>query len=101
MFIIEDKVHCQKQGTYATFEDAIAELRHRATIPHDEPPNKAPCKSWRTCRREYKVIEYETSQIPWRPLRQAMVLHVSAAGPRWSDTYEWKSFAPDPSRSNQ
>jgi hypothetical protein len=85
---LEDNIHCETQGTYQTFEEAIAELKRRALIPWDTPPNQAPCTGWRKCGREYEVIEYETSQVPWRRLRQAVVLHVSPSGNQWEDNFQ-------------
>jgi hypothetical protein len=98
MIVLEDNIHCERQGTYQSFEEAIAELRRRASIPYDENPNKAPCTGWRKCGREYEVIEYETSQIPWRRLKYAVVLRTSPAGPLWSDDFEsqWENSVPDP-----
>jgi hypothetical protein len=63
MFLIEDELHSERQdGDFPTFDAAIAELQRRATIPWNEPPNVAPCQSWRTCGRNYEVIEYDASE---------------------------------------
>ena len=44
MFLIEDEWHAETQeGEFASFQDAFAELKRRATLPRDEPPNCAPC----------------------------------------------------------
>jgi hypothetical protein len=83
MFVIEDEFHAEHDGRYASFDDAIAELRRRATIPWDQPPNAAPCMSWETCRREYVVIEFDESQSPWKELRRVPVLEMSADGVKW------------------
>lgn len=88
MITIEDDIHCERDRDFDSFESAIAELRRRAAVPWDEPPNRAPCKSWATCGREYHVLEYDTSQKPWKVLRDALVLVVSANGPQWTDGFE-------------
>jgi len=46
MFIIDDESHCEYQrGEYATFAEALAELKRRAAIPWDVEPNRAPCSA--------------------------------------------------------
>jgi len=99
MIVLEDNIHCERQGIFETFDAAIAELKRRAMIPFDERPNRAPCTGWQKCGREYEVVKYETSQIPWRRLKHAVVLRTSPAGPQWSDDFqsEWDNSVPDPS----
>jgi hypothetical protein len=89
MFIIEDELHAEQQeGEFATFDDALSELRRRAKIPWDAAPNQAPCTSWRTCGRRYEVIECDTSQSPWRELQRVVVLEISAEGVHWAARFE-------------
>jgi hypothetical protein len=88
MVVIEDEIHADQHGAYASFDQALAELRLRAKIPWDQPPNVAPCVSWRTCGREYIVIEYDNSRSPWEELRRVHILSVSSSGVKWSDGYE-------------
>jgi hypothetical protein len=83
MFVIEDEAHADWIGEYTTFEDAIAELRRRASMPWDEAPNVAPCTSWRTCGRRYQILEFETSTAPWRQVRCTPALDISAEGTKW------------------
>jgi hypothetical protein len=83
MFAIEDESHAEPQGEFSSFEEALAELRRRAAMPWDQPPNVAPCSSWKTCGRNYEIIEYDTSHTPWRQLARFPILEVSAKGPRW------------------
>jgi hypothetical protein len=85
---IEDELHAESQGEFATIQHAIAELRRRAQIPWDQDPNRAPCMSWKTCGRAYEVIEYDDSHSPWKELRRMAVLEVSAAGVKWSQGFE-------------
>ncbi len=87
MFTIEDEIHAECDSEFQTFEEAIAELRRRASIPWDQPPNVAPCTSWRTCGREYFVTEYDVSQLPWSRLRTVRVLDISAKGVHWSPAF--------------
>src|SRR5262245_19647434 len=88
MFVIEDERHAEPQGRFASFEQAIAELRRRAKIPWDEEPNRAPCTDWPSCGRSYEVIEYDDSAVPWKKLRSVAVLDVSASGVKWSRGFE-------------
>lgn len=87
MFVIEDDLHGELQdGQFATRQDAISELKRRAKIPWDQAPNKAPCQSWRTCGRNYAVIEYDDSCSPWKELSRIYVLKVFATGVMWKMT---------------
>ena len=83
MFVIEDELHSEQIGEYATRAEAIAELRRLAELPWDAPPNQAPCISWRTCERRYELIEYNSSVSPWRELERTPALNVSAVGTEW------------------
>ncbi|CAE6699078.1 hypothetical protein XA1314C_03790 [Xanthomonas arboricola] len=82
-FVIEDESHAEQIGEYASLDEAWAELGRLAAIPWDQRPNVAPCPSWQTCGRTYKIIEYETSSTPWRELRQVSGLDVSVNGVAW------------------
>jgi hypothetical protein len=84
IYEIEDERHAEPQGEYATFHDAVAELRRRAALPWDEPPNRPPCTNWRTCRRVYEVIEYDLADSTWKELQRIPVLEVSHAGAKWA-----------------
>jgi len=80
MFIIEDEIHAEwQEGEYATFEEAAAELHRRASLPWDEPPNRPPCTSWRTCERKYIIIDLESS-------RRTPVLQLSADKTIWLES---------------
>jgi len=87
MFLIEDEFHAEPQGEYSSLEDAIAELRRRASIPWDLSPNVAPCKNWRNCGRNYVVIECDTRQTPWIVIRRLEVLEISASGIKWAPDF--------------
>ncbi len=83
MFVIEDEIHAEPQGQYPTKEEAISELRRRAAIPWDGVPNMAPCQSWKTCGRNYEVIEYDDTKEHWIEIQRIPVLEISAAGVKW------------------
>jgi hypothetical protein len=87
MFIIEDEIHAEQLGEYASFDQALAELRRRANIPWDQPPNVAPCLSWKTCGRDYIIIDYDDSRLPWEERRRVPVLSVSSSGVKWSGSF--------------
>lgn len=92
---IEDEIHCEQDGPFESFEGAIEELRRRAGIAWDASPNQAPCASWRTCGREYHVLQYGGASAPARLLRNVHVLDVSAKGVEWIDGFEqaWAASA--------
>ncbi len=87
MVYIEDDIHCELEGPFATFEDAIAELHRRAAIAWDTPPNQAPCTSWRTCGRKYFILEYDNSEFT-KVLRKVRVLDISSKGANWNEGFE-------------
>ena len=82
-FVIEDELHAEWQGEFASEQEALVELRRRAQLPWDQPPNQAPCMSWRTCGRDYYVIEFDDSREPWRELKRTKVLEISASEVKW------------------
>ena len=89
MFIIEDEAHAEEQeGEFATFHDAVAELRRRARIPWDVQPNRAPCSSWGECGRRYEVVEFDVSASLRKEVRRVPVLDISAQGAHWSAGFE-------------
>lgn len=83
-FVIEDEAHGEPQGPPTSFQEALAELRRRSTLPWDEPPNQAPCKSWKTCGRRYELVEYDTSTTPWSELSRKLYLELNANSVRWT-----------------
>jgi hypothetical protein len=88
IFVIEDERHAEPQAKFACFADAVAELRLRSRIPWDEPPNHAPCTSWRTCGRVYEVIEYDDAQERWKEVRHIPALEISATGVKWAQEFD-------------
>lgn len=87
MVYIEDDIHAELEGPFATFENAVAELHRRAAIAWDSPPNQAPCASWRTCGRQYFIREYDNSETG-RVLRETHVFDISSNGVNWIEGFE-------------
>ena len=87
-FILEDADHAEPMGEFASLGDAVSELRRRAQLPWDEPPNVAPCTNWQTCGRCYEIVEYEVDCEPWQELRRIAAFEVSAQGVKWSASFE-------------
>ncbi len=77
-FSIEDETHAEWQGDFSSFEDAISELKRRAKISWDEPPNKCPCTGWETCDRTYSITEFIIGDANYTPQSEAEVLTISA-----------------------
>jgi hypothetical protein len=83
MFVIEDERHADQIGTFSGEEDAMSELRRLAGVPWNQAPNAAPCTNSANCGRTYELVEYDTTQTPWRELSRTRALDVSAAGVEW------------------
>jgi hypothetical protein len=84
MFLIEDEWHAEPlDGRFETRAQAIGELRRIASIPWNEPPNRAPCTSWMTCGRRYELIEYDETTLSWTELSRVTILEISADGVKW------------------
>lgn len=84
MFIIEDIIHAEPQeGEFDSFEGALRELERRASIPWNESPNRCPCNSWETCGRNYQIVEYDSSSLPWTELSRTEVLEIAGNGNEW------------------
>ncbi len=85
MFVIEDEIHAELCGEFETFDSALAELRSRATVPWDSAPNQCPCQSWKTCGREYSIVQYDVSKSPWTVIARSIVLEISSKGVVWHE----------------
>jgi hypothetical protein len=83
IFVIEDQSHAEQVGEFVSLQSAWEELQRLSGIPWDEPPNVAPCQSWQTCGRDYEIVEYETSDVPWLLVQRYAGLEVSAKGIAW------------------
>ncbi len=89
MFILEDEIHCE-QEQFATFELALAKAQWLAQIPWDERPNRAPCTSWRTCGRDYCIVEAERDETTgsWAFGQTLPIFEISAQGILWAPDFE-------------
>ncbi|MCA9124745.1 MAG: hypothetical protein H6822_01855 [Planctomycetaceae bacterium] len=81
-FDVFDERHCESCCTLESFAEALAEIERRCSIPWDEPPNRAPCKSWMSCGRKYEIREY-ASPSSAELLRVTKVCDIDATGIQW------------------
>ena len=63
-------------------------LQWLSSIAWDAHPNRAPCTSWRTCGREYHILEYDVSGESWKLLRDVPALKISSKGVAWIEGFE-------------
>lgn len=82
-FVIEDISHSEWQGEFKTLDEAIYELKRRSSIPWDQPPNLAPCISWKKCGRDLEIIEFDDSIEPWNEVRRVSGFEISDSGVKW------------------
>ena len=87
MFVIMDDLHAELHGEFGSREEALAELSLRADLPWDQPPNQCPCTTWRTCERQYVLVDVDTSNGGWTERSRESALTVSATGSRWLTAY--------------
>lgn len=93
MIFIEDDIHCEQWGPFRYLEDCVTELRRLALVPSDAAPNQAPCRSWKTCGREYQIVIYYPGEST-RVFCRVPALNVSAQKTAWADGFEqWLSTA--------
>ncbi len=83
VLVIEYEMHDEQCGEFSSYEMALAELQRRAELPWDQSPNRCPCTSWRSCQREYEIVDYDVSERPWRRVKANPILQVSADGAVW------------------
>lgn len=81
-FIVDDQRHCQKMGEYDSFEDAKIAILGLVSIAWDEPPNRAPCRNWKNCGREYHIIETDESN---NFVSTKLICKYDQNGPIWFD----------------
>jgi len=83
MFLIEDYWHAEWIGEFPSRAEAVAELHRLASLAWDEEPNRCPCTSWRTCSRRYHLIQFDTSEKPYRTISDDPCLEVSDTETKW------------------
>lgn len=80
-FWIDDDAHCEtRQGSYATYEDAHAELERLALVPWGEEPNIPPRSTGLECKREWLIYEV----VGGNSVRRGPSLVIDAQGSRWT-----------------
>lgn len=90
-FALFDETHSEmspRRDIFETFDAALDEIQRRAALPWDDYPNRAPCKGWATCGREYAIREYLTDTEPWTFVRAVQVVAVSAEGVTWMPGFD-------------
>jgi hypothetical protein len=84
MFVIEDEVHAEMfKEKYPDLHSAMDELTRLSQIPYGEKPNIAPCEDWRTCERNYVIIEYDDTEEPWKKITEHQRLTICPDGVSW------------------
>jgi len=81
-FIINDNIHCEIWDGFETFTQALEEIQRRCSIPWDQTPNVAPCRSWKTCGRQYSIHEYLASD-PSELVNSTYICEIRASGTTW------------------
>ncbi len=83
IFVIEDEMHDERFGEFATSAEAWAALRQLVTSPFDQEPNLPPCSKGAACRRTYEIAEYDNAKEPWSQLSRTLAVELSANGTIW------------------
>jgi hypothetical protein len=83
MFVIEEDFHAEWMGRFSSFEEALQELKNYSTIPWNENPNCPPCTGWKTCHRDYPIVEYDISSDPWSEIKKTPIVEISSKGLIW------------------
>lgn len=60
---MEDDFHGDEIATLPSREEALT-LAARLRADPEAEANRPPCESWRTCRREYYLLEYDDATKP-------------------------------------
>jgi hypothetical protein len=74
-FVVEDEFHADWVATFPSREESLV-LADRLRSDSDAEENKPPCTSWRTCRREYYLLEYEDTTKPWTLVRREPLFEI-------------------------
>lgn len=84
MFKIEDTIHGDYlDGKFQTFDMALEELIRISRIPYGQEPNVAPCSNAEGCERDYHILQYDDSSVPWKLLSDVDLLVMSPKGAKW------------------
>ncbi len=91
-FSLFDEIHCELVDSYPTFADALAEVARRCELPWNASPNRAPCRSWKTCGRKYQIREY-TSKTSSTLLGSCDICDVNSTGIEWHSGFTAATMA--------
>jgi hypothetical protein len=85
VFVIEDEGHSEwLPGEFASFDDALSEVRRLAAVPWNTPPNQAPCTGWEGCGRDWTILEFDRTTEPhWTELDRTPIVEIRKARVRW------------------
>jgi hypothetical protein len=69
-FVVMDDFHSGTVAIFLSRDEALAFV-DRLRNDLDAEENKPPCTSWRTCRREYYLLDYDDEgRTPWTLLKR-------------------------------
>lgn len=91
-FSLFDEIHCEHVDSYPNFADALAEVARRCELPWDASPNRAPCRSWKTCGRKYQIREY-ASKTSSTLLGSCDICDVNSTGIAWHSGFTAATMA--------
>ena len=81
-FVVDDQRHCQHIGRFKSYGDAKLAIVGFVSNRWDEEPNRAPCRNWETCGRDYQIIEVDTDD---KFLKATLICKISCDGAIWFD----------------
>ena len=84
MFSVYDEAHCEYHGHFATRQEAVDAIISYTQLPWDSPPNRAPCRQWRTCKRNYEIHEW-ADRVHGERLSVRTICRVDSDGVTWAD----------------
>jgi len=79
-YIIEDQIHCEWIWKYNSISDATSELQRLLKLPWNKDKNLAPCMSYKTCGREYELIEYNIKWDIWDEVSRYPIFDIKSSG---------------------
>ena len=79
-FVLEDDIHAEYIAEFDTFDSALKKAEELAALPWDDEQNKCPCSSWKTCERQYDIVEFQVIGDNWGEINRTEVFKISSAG---------------------
>ena len=83
IFVLEDDFHADEIVRFPTRQEAWRDMQRRASDP-TSVENQAPCTSWKTCKRDYVIVEYDDSTQPWTRISSERVLTIEGGRATWA-----------------